>query len=176
VGAVGERLVRAVRRVDAHFRALGQHRLTVRGMATTLTVWIDLGDLAYLVQVGDSRCYGLRGRTVTRLSTDQTLAQRMVDQGVVDHVDETPPGWSNALTSAVGGHDLDPRVSRHRPAPDEVILLCSDGLNKHVSDDEIGSRLREATHAEDACRALVSRTLAEGGTDNVAVVVSRPPS
>ena len=169
-----ERLTRAIRRMHAHFLEIGRHRLTVRGMATTLTAWIELPDRAWLIQVGDSRCYRLRADRLTRLSRDQTLAQRLVDQGVARRIDEAPPGWTNVLTSAMGGHELEPEVTRFDRGPGDTVLLSSDGLTKHLTDGEIREVLEGAPDAETACRTLVDRTLAEGGTDNVAVVVRRP--
>jgi len=169
-----ERLTRAVRRMHAHFLEIGRHRLTLRGMATTLTAWIELPDRAWLIQVGDSRCYRLRDGRLTRLSRDQTLAQRMVDQGVARGIEEAPPGWTNVLTSALGGHQLEPEVTRSDPGPDDTILVCSDGLTKHLTDPEIESILGDASDAGAACRSLVDGSLAEGGTDNVAVVIRRP--
>lgn len=171
---MADRLSRAILRLHEHFMEIGRHRLTVRGMATTLTAWIERGDRAWLVQVGDSRCYRLRSGTLTRLSRDQTLAQRLVDQGVARRIDEAPPGWTNILTSALGGHELEPDVRVFDASPGDTLLLCSDGLTKHLTDREIQAILQGPRSAETACGRLVDRTLAEGGTDNVAVVVSRP--
>ncbi len=144
-----------------------------RGMATTLTVWIGVWPHAYLLQVGDSRCYVYHDGKLTQISRDQTMAQELVDDGVLTRSDADNTQWAHVLSSAIGGSQTAPVVSRMDNVWDTVGLLCSDGLTKHVSDAQIEERLSTMTSAQQVCEDLVQDALDDGGTDNVTVVVGR---
>ncbi|HSM03168.1 MAG TPA: PP2C family serine/threonine-protein phosphatase [Longimicrobiales bacterium] len=144
-----------------------------RRFATTLTMFLGFWPHAYLLQVGDSRCYILRGQTLTQISRDQTLAQELVDAGVLARTTAEASRWSNVLFSAVGGEQAVPVVTRVVRDWGNVILLCSDGLTKHVSDERIRDRLVAMTSARQVTEDLLQDALDDGGTDNVTVLVGR---
>ena len=144
-----------------------------RGMATTLTLWIGVWPRAYLLQVGDSRFYLFRNDTLTRISRDQTMAQELVDQGVLTQSQAFNTKWANVLSSAIGGQQTAPVVTRMDQDWDNVGLLCSDGLTKHVSDEQIAARLRNWTSAKEVCELLLQDALDDGGTDNITIIVGR---
>ena len=85
---------------------------TRRGMATTLTLWLGVWPNAYLLQVGDSRCYILRDGTLQQISRDQTMAQDLVDQGILTRTDAAGTRWANVLSSSIGGLNSAPAVTR----------------------------------------------------------------
>lgn len=143
------------------------------GMATTLTLWIGLWPRAYLLQVGDSRCYILRDGELNQISRDQTLAQDLVDQGVFTRADAQQSKLANVLASAIGGPQAAPIVARLDQRWGDVGLLCSDGLTKHVPDERIRERLLAMTSARQVCEALLADALDAGGTDNVTILVGR---
>jgi protein phosphatase len=144
-----------------------------RGMATTLTLWIGVWPDVYLLQVGDSRCYMLRGDTLTQISRDQTMAQEMVDQGLLPAAQAAATRWSNVLSSSIGGSQTMPVVTHLQNDWDTVWMLCSDGLTRHVSDDRIRERLRSMTSARQAAEALLQDALDGGGSDNITIIVGR---
>ena len=143
-----------------------------QGMATTLTVVHVLWPTAYIVHVGDSRCYLFRDCGLTQLTRDQTLAQDLVEKGVLaaDRADDSE--WSDMLSGAVGAQ-IAPDTSKVELRRHDTLLLCTDGLTKHLKSDDVSGVLEAAESAEVACRNLVSSALDRGGTDNVTVVVSR---
>ena len=143
------------------------------GMATTLTLWIGVWPRAYLLQVGDSRCYTLRGGQLTQISRDQTLAQDLVDQGVFTRADAQHSKWANVLASAIGGPQAAPIVTRLDQRWGDVGVLCSDGLSKHVPDAKIRERLTTMTSSRQACEALLADALDAGGSDNITIIVGR---
>lgn len=145
----------------------------LHGMATTLTLWIGVWPLSYLLQVGDSRCYVLRNGELIQLTRDQTMAQELIDLGVLAQTEAAKTRWANVLSSSLGGPQSEPVVHRLRQSWGNVGLLCSDGLTKHVPDDRIRERLRAMTSARQACEALVQDALDAGGTDNITVVIGR---
>ena len=151
-------------------RAVAEPEL--RGMATTLTLAIGVWPSLFLLQVGDSRAYLLRGGVLQQLTKDQTIAQGLVDQGVMRKSAAHRSPLAHVLSSAIGG-ETEPLVDRVGLEPGDVVLLCSDGLTKHLSDDQIRDRLQAMTSARQVCEDLVAAALAAGGSDNVTVVVVR---
>jgi protein phosphatase len=145
----------------------------VAGMATTLTLWLGIWPRAYLLQVGDSRCYLLRSGELMQMSRDQTMAEDFVDQGVFTRDDPAHKRLSHILSSAIGGPDAAPVVRRFDQNWNNVGLLCSDGLTRHVSDDRIRERLMTMTSARQVCEALLQDALDGGGEDNITIAVGR---
>jgi serine/threonine protein phosphatase PrpC len=142
-------------------------------MATTLTLYLGHWPRAYLLQVGDSRCYLLRGDELSQISRDQTMAQELIDMGVMDPADTAGTRLEHTLSSSIGGRQTAPVVTRFDLSWDTTVLLCSDGLTRHVSDERICERLREAKTSREACEGLVADALEGGGSDNVTVLVRR---
>ncbi|TVP49338.1 MAG: serine/threonine-protein phosphatase [Gemmatimonadales bacterium] len=146
-----------------------------RRFATTLTLFLGLWPHAYLLQVGDSRCYVYRDGTLNQISRDQTVAQELVDQGVLTRTVAERTRWAHVLSSAMGGETAVPVVTRIVRNRGTVVLLCSDGLTKHVSDARIAERLEAiaGTDARQVAELLLEDALEGGGTDNVTVLVGR---
>jgi len=141
--------------------------------ATTLTLFLGLWPHAYLLQVGDSRCYLYRDGELTQITRDQTLAQDLVDQGVMTRTTAEQSQWAHILSSALGGAQAVPVVTRIVRDWGNVLLLSSDGLTKHVSDRQIRDRLASMTSARQVVDQLVQDALDGGGSDNVTIVVGR---
>lgn len=144
-----------------------------KGPATTLTLGIWVWPRAYILQVGDSRAYMLRRGELYRITRDQTFAEDMVDRGALTPEQAATSPLRNVLSSAIGGSAATPIVSKATSTRDSVWMLCSDGLTKHVSDDQIAEHLRNLTSSEQACHALLQAALDGGGTDNVTVLIGR---
>lgn len=145
--------------------------------ATTLTLFLGLWPHAYLLQVGDSRCYIFQEDELTQITRDQTWAQELIDEGALSQTKAQGSQWADVLSSAIGGTEAAPVVTRIVRDWGAVILLCSDGLTKHVPDDRIAERIRAMTSSRALCEDLVRDALDGGGTDNITVVVGRtvPP-
>ena len=146
---------------------------SVSGMATTLTLVAFIWPMAYLVHVGDSRCYRLRDGQLQRITHDQTMAQALVDAGALTNSKAEHSPLKHILTSAVGSDELRPEVHMDLCQWNDVMLLCSDGLNKHVSDAEIAEVLRSNDSSEVMSRRLVDLALERGGSDNITVVICK---
>ncbi len=143
------------------------------GMATTLTAFLGVWPRAYILQVGDSRYYTLRHGVLHQMSRDQTIAEDLVAAGVIRRSDPGHERWKHVLSSAIGGAEASPVVTAIENDWHHVHLLCSDGLTKHVSDEQIAERLRTMTSSQQACEALLQDALDAGGSDNITVVVGR---
>lgn len=151
-------------------RAVAQDRA---GMATTLTAFLGVWPRAYILQVGDSRYYTLRNGQFYQVSRDQTVAEDLVATGVIKRSDPGHARWSHVLSSAIGGPEASPVVTAIDNDWNHVHLLCSDGLTKHVTDEQIADRLRTMTSAQQACEALMQDALDAGGTDNITITIAR---
>lgn len=143
------------------------------GMATTLTLMLFVWPRAYLLQVGDSRYYILRNGELTQISRDQTLAQVLVDDDVFSRTEASRSPLSNVLSSTIGGSETSPVVTGIDNDWNYVHLFCSDGLTKHVSDEQIAERLRSMTSAKQVSEDLLQDALDNGGTDNITIIVGR---
>ena len=148
------------------------------GMATTLTMVCIRWPRGYLVHVGDSRCYMLREGQLELLTKDQTMAQAMVDAGTLSPDQAEKSNLKHVLYSAIGAMRAEPMTLTTTLQWNDVMLLCSDGITKHVTDDEIRDHLRDCTSAEATAQALLQLALDRGGSDNTTVVIARlrPPA
>jgi len=151
----------------------GEGNPEYRGMATTLTLYLGVWPRAYLLQVGDSRCYLLHRGELSQISRDQTMAQELVDLGVMTRAAASQSRLAHTLSSSIGGRHPAPVVSRFDMSWGQVLLLCSDGLTNHVSDERIRDRLRSMRSARQVCQDLLEEALAGGGTDNITIIVGR---
>ncbi len=134
-----------------------------RGMATTLTLYFSVWPWIYLLQVGDSRYYLYRGGKLSQITRDQTMAQELVDQGVMTRAVAFSSRWANVLSSSIGGHQTAPVVTRLPSDWENVHLMCSDGLTKHVPDAQIAECLRTMTSSQQAAEALLQMARSTAG-------------
>lgn len=157
-------------------RAQATGRLSSKSMATTLTLALAVWPWLYVVHVGDSRCYFFWNGELQQVTRDQTMAQDLVDKGALpaDRAAQSP--FSHVLASSIGGPETMPEVSRIDVTKRGcVILLCTDGLTKHVPDAEIATHLGAMQSAEQVCHTLLDLALERGGSDNVTVLAARAP-
>lgn len=157
----------------AHQRVQEELGAGGHGPATTLTMATLIGPRAYIVHVGDSRAYYLHHGRLRQLTDDQTMGRYMVDAGAWTEDQAARAGVGANLTSALGGAEMLPRIGLVDLVPGDTLLLCTDGLTKHVADEQITAMLGRGDDAEATARALVRAALDAGGSDNVTVVVAR---
>jgi protein phosphatase len=143
------------------------------GAATTITVCHFIWPCAFIAHAGDSRAYRLRSGRLERMTTDQTMAQAMIDSGTMSREAAEASRFRNVLLSAVGGTSLDLDVTTADLHRNDRWLLCSDGLTKHVTDEEIRDILAADHGSQTTCEKLIDLTLKRGAEDNVTVIASR---
>lgn len=144
--------------------------------ATTLTLGIVVWPWLYVLQVGDSRFYAYSRGKLRQITRDQTVAQSLADQGLLspERIKSSP--FNNVLASAIGAEQSSPEVTRIDITDrGSVALVCSDGLTKHVRDEEIAEHLRTMRSTEQVCRDLLQLALDRGGHDNITIVAGRAP-
>jgi protein phosphatase len=162
--------VRALRIDDADQRGGGG------GPATTLTMAIGVWPRAYVLQVGDSRCYLYGNGALRCLTRDQTAAQDLVDSGELTPAEAAHSPLQHMLTSAIGGRVAAPVVTAVDLRRESILLLCSDGLTRHVNDTELAACLGAIRSAEQTCRELLQMALDRGGHDNITILIGRARS
>lgn len=167
-------LAEVVRQSHDTLLARGQEQPESAGMATTLTMAHVLWPRAYVVQIGDSRCYHQHRGLLHQITRDQTVGQDLVDHGALLPEEAARSPYGHVLLQAIGGeHGVQPVISRVDLEQGDSLLLCTDGLSKHVSDAAIAAAMTDTATAEDATGALVAAAIQGGGSDNVTVVVGR---
>ena len=173
-GSSVEELATAVRAANWVVWERASSAPALTGMGTTMCAagLVDDGALA-VVHVGDSRAYLAQDGSVHRLTEDHTVAAELIRDGELSEADAVGHPHRAILTRALGvGPAVQVDAVRRPVAAGDVLLLCSDGLFTHVSDDEIGSRLLSANAPQTTADELLELALSRGGADNVSVVVA----
>jgi protein phosphatase len=144
-------------------------------MGTTLTLAYLEWPTAYIAHCGDTRAYVYGGGELVQITRDQTIPQMLADLGVLDQRQVERHPLRNVLGSLLSRDvaQFVPCLYSRRLLPGDQLLLCSDGLSKHVTRDRIAQILERADHAADTCRELVVAANDAGGTDNITVVLAQ---
>ena len=165
-------LKETLERVDRKLIDEAEENPLLAGMGTTLTALSIIAGDAFIVQVGDSRAYLFRDGALEQLTRDQTLVQELVDRGLVKPEEARTHRLRHVLLNVIGGKlGVEGQIVKLRLFNGDRLLLCTDGLNEPVPDDQIAAILDQKSNPQEACHALVEAALIEGGPDNVTVVV-----
>jgi PPM family protein phosphatase len=172
-----QRAERFYRRVGETVTDASHQHPSLAGMSSTLTAAYSGGDELFVVHVGHSRAYLYRGGLLTRLTRDQTLAQRLAETGRTAPTELAAHDLRHVLTDALGGHAGEPdiEIQNYLLMDGDVVLLCTNGLTDLVEDDQIASVLRAAAGQplNPQCQTLCDLALKGGGPDNITVVMAR---
>lgn len=142
------------------------------GMGTTLVAVLIHGRKATVVNVGDSRAYGIDGNGIRQLTTDHSLVQMMVDRGeLTPEMARNYPG-KNLITRAIGTESIVMCDLFHLDVKrGNFILLCSDGLSNMMDDQEILFEVVHGVNKQYCCQRLLSIAQNRGAPDNVTSVL-----
>jgi protein phosphatase len=144
-----------------------------KGMGTTLTAMVLLQDMAYVVQVGDSRAYRLRGEQLTQITEDHTYMHEMIRMGILTPEQAAVHPQKHVITRAIGiEENVVCDVYEFEIHQGDTYFLCSDGVLNHVEDDQIQSILASNGPAA-ATWKMVGAALLGGGSDNTTAIVIR---
>lgn len=145
-----------------------------RGMGTTTTAAALFGAHLFVAQVGDSRAYLLRNQQLVQLTKDQTYLNYLAEIGAEVPEDPEKDNRRSILTQAVGSSEsVDVKVTYTRLRQGDDLLLCSDGLYNMVKAPDLLAVLQKEDPLPEKCRALIGQANANGGGDNVTVVVAK---
>lgn len=145
-----------------------------RGMgATVVAAWLE-GPRLSLAHVGDSRVYLLRAGTLEQLTADHSLVAEQVRQGLLTPQQAEVSELQNVLTRALGPHDeVGIDAEEHMLLPGDTLLLCTDGVSRMVTDEEIASTLITSLTAQQAADRIIDLANENGGLDNSTAIVVR---
>ena len=143
------------------------------GMGTTLVAALFYDNRLTVAHIGDSRLYRLRGESFVAITRDHSLLQEQIDSGMIS-LEEARFSQNKNLVLRALGVDLNVETEIHDypVLPGDIYLLCSDGLNDMVDDDEIQFALQlRAAHLDLAATQLIQMANDNGGRDNVSVIL-----
>jgi protein phosphatase len=143
------------------------------GMGTTLVLALFHGDSVTVAHIGDSRLYRQRGGEFRQLTRDHSLLQEQIDSGIITPEQARYSQNRNLVTRALGSDPtVDAEIHDYEVEPGDLFLLCSDGLNDMVEDEEIALTLTTLSANLALCAAqLVDMANDNGGRDNVSVIL-----
>lgn len=161
----------ALLEVNARLRELGQ-RPVKRTVGSTVVALLIRGSHAVALWAGDSRIYRYRNGELIQVSQDHAFVEDLIERGYIDRENAAAHPQSNLVTRAVGAVDdlkLDVEIVELRDG--DVFILCSDGLDKEVSEEDIAAVIAQASPGDAAplSDALVDLALSRGARDNVTV-------
>jgi protein phosphatase len=166
-------LAEGLKQLDQQLVRQAQGDAALAGMASTLTAALSIGAELFLVQVGDSRAYLFRDGQLKQLTHDQTLAQTMVEAGLLRPEAVRTARVRHVLTSALGGGcGVEAETHKLHLTDGDRLLLCTNGLTGLVDDEQIANLLRRNPRPGEACHALVNDALDRGGSDNITVILA----
>ncbi len=148
----------------------------VPGGGTTLSAIAIIGNLAYIVHVGDSRAYLIHDDKIEQLTTDHTLVQRLLEMNELTPEEAENYPQKNVLYRAIGQNEnlKMERLVRTLP-PSSQVLVCTDGLWDMVEDDILKVVTQDAASPQEACDRLVNLAIDRGGADNISVIILKVP-
>lgn len=171
------RLASAVHLANQEVFASASQNAEQRGMGATLTAaWIDDVNLS-VAHVGDSRVYLLRTGVLQQLTSDHSLVAEQVRRGILTASEAESSTMQNVLLRALGTQpEVEADIEQVGLFPNDVLLICSDGLTRMVTEPEIAGALQSEPDPQKAAEKLVKLANEGGGVDNVtAIVVSLKP-
>ena len=168
-------LVEALQAAHEQIRQYSFAHPELRGMGTTCTAAAIVQDALYYVHVGDTRLYLIRDGQITRVTRDHSYVGRLVESGMISREEAETHPQRNILTAALGTNPdliMDSPGQPESLRPEDVLLICSDGLWGLVRDSEILDSV-ENKSAEQAGRKLIELARERGGPDNITVEILR---
>lgn len=166
VGLV-ERVKQRVKEVNLELREIGKSQFQSRTIGSTVAILCAVDGRVVCLWAGDSRIYRKRGSHLIQITKDHSPLEDLINKGLVDRKDAKHHRLSNVITRAVGADDVLNLDCRSEDVEvGDIFLLCSDGLNKVVSDDEIEQMLRDGD-CQEIVKALIHLSLIREVSDNV---------
>lgn len=168
------RLVWAIEQANQRIYTAGAENQALAGMGTTVAaVWVD-SDAAYVAHVGDSRVYRLRGTTLEQVTADHSLINDYLSRGIMTPDEAAAHPMKHVLIRALGtAPSVSVDIRRIALQPNDLFLLCSDGLSNVVPVEELAALLSkpDRTNLSTQSEALIDAANRHGGLDNITAVL-----
>jgi len=169
------RLVSGIKLANQAINKASSESLEKKGMGTTIVAAMNDDNELFLAHVGDSRAYLFSGGMIRRLTSDHSYVEEMVLAGHITQDQARVHPMRNIITRALGTKtDVAVDLSRHKPSPGDIYLLCSDGLSGMLSDAEIARIISDHTADLSACiDELIKGANTKGGDDNITAILMK---
>ena len=152
----------------------GMTNAEVLGMGTTLVLAAFRPQRVVVGHIGDSRCYRLRNNKLEQLTRDHSLRQQQLDAGAITAEEALNSPHRNLVTRAVGVESqVVLEMHEHTARPDDLYMLCSDGLSEMISDAQLFTLLNHDVGLQQKASLLVAIANDNGGRDNISVVLAK---
>jgi protein phosphatase len=178
-GLAAQAMGRAAAAANRAVWARASYDTQFRGMGTTMVAARLEGAELTVLNVGDSRAYIVRGRTARQITDDHSYVAEQVRRGLMTEVEAERSPMQSVITRAIGiEDDVKPDISTMTMERGDVLLLCTDGLTRHVSGEQLGEvvgRLGGGTPLGAISDELIAMANARGGSDNITCVLMRAP-
>jgi protein phosphatase len=172
-GSRERQLSHLVREADQELLAMMEKDPALQRMGTTVTAaWVDR-NTAYWVHVGDCRLYLLRRKALVQVTSDQNLAQFLVEEGEITAREAKTHRLRHALTQCVGHGECRPDTGRFDALAGDLLFLATDGLHDKLLDEDLAQLLSSGMTLESKSTSLIQAALHAGGSDNITVVIGQ---
>lgn len=167
-------LLKAVEAANLAIIKKGSQHEHLHEMGTTLTAAIISDSILTVAHVGDSGLFLLRNNTIRKITHDHTLAQKLLNDGLINADEVKCNAYNHVLTRALGINDkLHVDILTQELFPQDLIIICSDGLTDLLTNEEILKLAMENEDLENLTQELMNKALAKGGYDNITFILIR---
>ncbi len=167
-------LASAIQRANAAVHDASQSEPGRAGMGSTIVAALVKGEFFSIAHVGDSRIYLIRDGTIQQLTNDHSLVMEQVRRGLMTLAEARASDMQNIIIRALGSDkNVEPDLDDQMARPGDILLLCSDGLTRHLPDESLLELITNAPGLEQACEALVQGAKDAGGDDNITCLLLR---
>ncbi len=154
---------------EVHSKSIAHSRYY--GMGTTFTGCYINNETAYLAHIGDSRLYAKRGSVLKLLTSDHTIVGELYRRGEISYEDTFNHPQRNFLTNVIGtAEDIEPDLLSYELISGDLLILCSDGLNSMLKDNQILRIVSKSSGIETIANNLIKNALSRGGSDNITII------
>lgn len=161
-----------IKKVNDNILQYGEQNTKYKNMATTLVVAIFFGNQYLLTHLGDSRCYRLRNNVLKQLTVDHSYVNFLIKEGALAPNDNVDDQLKNVIVKGLGVSDeANAKITNINWLPNDVLLLCSDGLTKMVDDEAIQDVLNKNQDDQSKMKELVNMANQHGGEDNISLII-----
>lgn len=171
--SVSDALEKSILHANTEIIALSEVEPGLRNMGTTVVMMVQVRERFFFIGVGDSRAYELRGGRLKQLTTDHSLTQALLDAGTITAEEARTHRYRNVLYKYLGSRDgaVSGAAIEISPKSGDRFLLCSDGLNDGLDNEEIAAFLKCDDDPQKIAETLVNAALDGGSRDNITCVV-----
>ena len=171
---IPEIIAEAVNAANEAIHSRAERNIRLSGMGTTMVGILVEERQAWVLNIGDSRCYCLRDGRLRQITLDHSLVEEQVRNGRMTSAQAARSPLRNVITRAVGTQSrVTADIMQLDAEPGDLFLLCSDGLTRELADNRIEFILKVESPLEDACTRLIQAANKAGGNDNITCILVR---